>query len=58
MSSYDKECEKKFEDIEKRLDALEAKSHTPCGGGKSNSNVEERLEALIKFLKKDQRIPL
>ena len=58
-SAFDKECEKKFEEIDGRLDALESKSHTPCGGGnKSDSKVEERLEALITFLKKEQNIPL
>jgi len=58
-SAFDKECEKKFEEIDGRLDALESKSHTPCGGGnKSDSKVEERLEALISFLKKEQNIPL
>lgn len=58
-SAFDKECEKKFEEIDGRLDALESKSHTPCGGGeKSDSKVEERLEALIAFLKKEQNIPL
>jgi len=58
-SAFDKECEKKFEEIDSRLDALESKSHTPCGGGnKSDSKVEERLEALITFLKKEQNIPL
>ena len=58
-SAFDKECEKKFEEIESRLAALESKSHTPCGGGeKSDSKVEERLEALITFLKKEQNIPL
>ena len=58
-SAFDKECEKKFEEIDSRLNALESKSHTPCGGGeKSDSKVEERLEALIAFLKKEQNIPL
>ena len=58
-SAFDKECEKKFEEIDSRLNALESKSHKPCGGGeKSDSKVEERLEALITFLKKEQNIPL
>ena len=57
-SAFDKECEKKFEEIEGRLAALEAKSHTPCSAGASDSSVGERLEALITFLKKEQNIPL
>ncbi len=57
-SAFDKECEKKFEEIEKRLAALEAKSHTPCSAGASDSGVGARLEALITFLKKSQNIPL
>lgn len=33
MSQYDQE-------IEKRLAALEAQSHTPCGGGASSASID------------------
>ena len=42
MSKYDVE-------VEKRLQALEAKAHTPCGGG-SASELEAKLDALIEAL--------
>jgi len=42
MSKYDVE-------VEKRLQALEAKAHTPCGGG-SASGLEAKLDALIEAL--------
>jgi len=51
MSQYDQE-------VEKRLSALEEKSHSPCGGSGSSSDLEERvaaletkLDALIAILK-------
>ena len=43
MSKYDVE-------VEKRLQALEAKAHTPCGGGGSASGLEAKLDALIEAL--------
>lgn len=41
MSQYDKE-------VEKRLQALEEKAHTPCGGG--GAPVSEDLAAKIEEL--------
>ena len=43
MSKYDVEDEK-------RLQALEAKAHTPCGGDGSASELEAKLDALIEAL--------
>jgi|TARA_A100001201_G_scaffold44542_2_gene45513 hypothetical protein len=43
MSKYDVE-------VEKRLQALEAKAHTPCKGGGSASGLEAKLDALIEAL--------
>jgi len=43
MSKYDVE-------VEKRLQALEAKAHTPCGGGGNASGLEAKLDALIAAL--------
>ena len=60
MSAYDKVVEAKLAEIEKRLAALEARSHEPCGAKASGgdvSAVSERLEALIKFLAKSQKLP-
>ena len=42
MSKYDVE-------VEKRLQALEEKAHTPCGGG-DTSALEAKLDALIEAL--------
>ena len=48
MSQYDQE-------VEKRLQALEAKAHTPCGGGGASDErlaaLEDRLEKAIAALK-------
>ena len=48
MSQYDQE-------VESRLQALESKAHTPCGGGGSNSDrlaaLEARLELVVEALK-------
>ena len=42
MSKYDVE-------VEKRLQALEEKAHTPCGGGDTYA-LEAKLDALIEAL--------
>jgi len=46
MSQYDQE-------VEKRLQALEGKAHTPCGGGSEEriAALEDRLEKAIAALK-------
>ena len=45
MSKYDVE-------VEARLQALEAKAHTPCGGGNADiSALEARLEEVVAALK-------
>ena len=43
MSKYDVE-------VEKRLQALEEKAHTPCGDGGDTSALEAKLDALIEAL--------
>jgi len=60
MSAYDKEVEKKLAEIEARLAALEERSHEPCGAKASGgdvSAVSERLETLITFLGRSQKLP-
>jgi broad specificity phosphatase PhoE len=49
MSQYDQE-------VEKRLQALEAKAHTPCGGGGASDErlaaLEARVEQVVECLKR------
>ena len=71
MSAYDKVVEEKIADFEKRFAKIESdvaeiaaavnKEHKCCSDGKKSggdvSEISERLEALIKFLNKSQKLP-
>ena len=53
MSKYDVE-------VEARLQALEEKAHTPCGGGGSDSErvaaLEAKVDALIEILNRSTAV--
>jgi len=46
--------------VEARLKALEAKAHTPCGGGDADriAALEEKVDSLIKQINKKIKIDL
>lgn len=52
MSKYDVE-------VEARLQALEEKAHTPCGGGSDSERVaalEAKIDALIEILNRSSEV--
>ena len=58
MSKYDVEVEGRLQALETAVAGLQADSHPDRSGGAAPAGVSERLEALIKEVKKSMKINL
>jgi len=58
MSKYDVEVEGRLQALEKAVASLKADSHPDRSGGAAPAGVSERLESLIKEVKKSIKINL